>query len=855
MGNLGHFSIVTAFVTILLGAYSYFIACQSPLPQKKKWSDFANGCFIIHSLAILTAFSTLFWILYSHQYQYQYAWKHTSTDLPIHYLVSSIWEGQEGSFLLWMLWNSLLGLILLKTSKWLKTEILTILCLIQLFLVSMVLGVHIGALKIGSSPFLLLRDTVSDELFRIDPGFVPKDGSGLNPLLQNIWMAIHPPVIFLGFAISGVPFCYALAALWKSDFSSFHTTAVPWIIATTTILGIGIMMGAYWAYETLNFGGYWNWDPVENAVLVPWLVFMGALHGITLFRRKGKGLALSLIMIIAGFILILYSTFLTRSGILGNASVHAFTDLGLSAQLLGFLVFFVLLAFGLTWHRRGLLRENEETAAILSLEFWMLFGVCVFGLSAFQILLPTSLPVLNELFGLVGIPQNFAPPADPVAFYSKFQLWFATAFCLLAALGQLFFWKNIRSLTTLEQEILIPATIAILGVSIYIGFTGTIHPGYIMLILSAFFLLMVSLRIGWALLGSTVSTSLGGLLAHVGMSLMLIGIVYSAGHQRVISQNLTLNMPDSELPIHSIQEHLLLTSSTPKVNNGFTFTYLGPSYQEQASNRLIPSGEVIDSFQEHKKLVKKSLSLGDYNTGDTILVSSENTYYPIEIKDEQGATFLITPRMQNNPTMGYIASPDIKSTLTRDIYTHITNFPDPEKVKWNEPVIFRVKLGEVVKAQGLQLHIEKIEINQHPVGIPASENDIPLEASIKIEDQSRAYTAHPIYFIDSSYKVRLFPDEIGALGMRVMLSQIHPEDDQYEITLWTSQRDWITIKSIEMPLISLVWTGFLILISGMGVAFYFRYQESRLPANSSPIVIKNQCETSSRVAQKELVNS
>ena len=201
---------------------------------------------------------------------------------------------------------------------------------VQAFLVSMILGVVIINLKIGSSPFLLTRDVINAPVFDINPDFIPENGSGLNPLLQNYWMVIHPPTLFLGFAATIVPFSFAISGLWSKKITEWIKPAVPWALFAAATLGLGILMGAYWAYETLNFGGYWNWDPVENAIFVPWLVLIGGIHTMLIYKRNGAAVKTSFILIIATFLLVVYSTFLTRSGILGDSSVHSFTDLGLS---------------------------------------------------------------------------------------------------------------------------------------------------------------------------------------------------------------------------------------------------------------------------------------------------------------------------------------------------------------------------------------------------------------------------------------------------------------------------------------------------------------------------------------------
>jgi cytochrome c-type biogenesis protein CcmF len=165
-------------------------------------------------------------------------------------------------------------------------------------------------------------------MFPQAPLTVPPDGRGLNPLLQNFWMVIHPPVLFIGFASMAAPFSLAIAGLWKKDFAILSRQGFPWVLVATSVLGLGIMLGAYWAYGVLGWGGYWGWDPVENSSLVPWLTGIALLHTMLAQLRTGKYARTNIALAIVSFILVIYSTFLTRSGILGDASVHAFTDPG-----------------------------------------------------------------------------------------------------------------------------------------------------------------------------------------------------------------------------------------------------------------------------------------------------------------------------------------------------------------------------------------------------------------------------------------------------------------------------------------------------------------------------------------------
>ncbi|HNC31710.1 MAG TPA: cytochrome c biogenesis protein CcsA, partial [Cyclobacteriaceae bacterium] len=380
IGHLGHLFVIISFVAAIATAFSYFKATNtSDLSLKSQWLINGRVGFYIHATAVLGICVTLFAIISNHYFEYHYAYSHSDKKLPTYYLISTFWNGQEGSFLLWMFWHAIIGIVLIYVNKFWEAPVMTVFALVQAFLASMILGVVIPGIefKIGSSPFILLRDALPDPIFKIQPDFIPEDGTGLNPLLQNYWMVIHPPTLFLGFALTLVPFSFCIAGLWIKKYSEWIRPALPWSLVAGAILGLGILMGGYWAYETLNFGGYWNWDPVENAVYVPWLVLIASIHTMITYRNSGTALKASMILVIMVFVLILYSTFLTRSGVLGDASVHSFTDLGLSGQLLIYLFFFVLIAIVFTTIRWKQIPITEKETAVWSREFWIFIGATV----------------------------------------------------------------------------------------------------------------------------------------------------------------------------------------------------------------------------------------------------------------------------------------------------------------------------------------------------------------------------------------------------------------------------------------------------------------------------------------------
>src|SRR5688572_22501628 len=547
IGNLGHFFVITSFVAALVTFFCYFKATsEEDVEKKNQWLINGRIGFYIHAVSVMGIVVTLFTIIANHYFEYHYAYSHSDKKLPAYYLISTFWNGQEGSFLLWMFWHAVLGVVLIYTNRFWEAPVMTVFAIVQAFIASMILGVVIPGLefKIGSSPFILLRDAMPDPIFKIQPDFVPQDGNGLNPLLQNYWMVIHPPTLFLGFATTLIPFSFCIAGLWLKKYREWVRPALPWALFSGAILGLGILMGGYWAYETLNFGGYWNWDPVENAVYVPWLILIASIHTMITYKNSETALKSSIILVITVFVLILYSTFLTRSGVLGDASVHSFTDLALSGQLLIYLFFFSIVAIALAIYRWKEIPSTEKEASVYSREFWIFIGALTLSLMGFQVLIPTSIPVWNSIIALFGGSSNLAPPADQIGFYSNFQLWFAVIVGLLSGIGQFFWWKKIDK-EQLRKELTAPALIALVLFALIITLGQIYTVPLIVLTFAGVFTLVANIKIFSSIIKSSPGLS-GGAVAHIGIGLILIGIMFSAGYSKVVSLNNTGMLISSE---------------------------------------------------------------------------------------------------------------------------------------------------------------------------------------------------------------------------------------------------------------------------------------------------------------------
>ncbi|MEK9135814.1 MAG: cytochrome c biogenesis protein CcsA, partial [Bacteroidota bacterium] len=295
MNLLGNGLILLALIASVVSTFQYYRATSSnglSTKQGRLWLK-------IGAVAIALLSALLLALLLQHDFSNGYVYSYSSRDLPLHFLISTFYAGQEGSFLFWVLCSVSLALALMQYTRKRKSEawVMTVFMGVQSFLLLLLLV---------KTPF----KTVWQMIPQIPVGQVPADGRGLNPLLQNFWMVIHPPVLFIGFAAMAVPFSYAVASLWKKNFSLMTSQSLGWLLFSVFVLGAGIMLGAYWAYGVLGWGGYWGWDPVENSSLVPWLTGVALVHTLIVQRRTGKFLRSNLVLAIVSFLLVIYSTFL-----------------------------------------------------------------------------------------------------------------------------------------------------------------------------------------------------------------------------------------------------------------------------------------------------------------------------------------------------------------------------------------------------------------------------------------------------------------------------------------------------------------------------------------------------------------
>ncbi len=515
-GQIGQISVYSAFSFSIIASIAFFLSAFTRDKETAlSWKQTGRIAFLIHTAAVLSIIVSLYIIIQNHWFEYYYAWSHSNKALPAKYLLSCFWEGQEGSFLLWMFWNAVLGAILIFQKDEKQSTVLGVFSVVQIFLASMLLGVYVFGYKIGSTPFSLLRNEMQNApIFqRADYLSFIQDGNGLNPLLQNYWMVIHPPILFLGFASTLIPFSFAMSGLLTKNFGGWTKDVLPWSLFSGAVLGTG-----------------WAWDPVENASLVPWLILIGGIHTNLVFNKTGRSLRTTYIFYLLTFILVLYSTFLTRSGILGETSVHAFTDLGMSGQLVVYMASLSLPAIallGIYWNKIPSVKKDEQ---VLSREFWIFIGSLVFLISAIQITFTTSIPVWNKLFG-----TNWAPPSDAISHYNSFQIPVAIVVLLLAASSLYLkfkksdlkmFWKRIGVIAAVSVPVAV-------GIEFFGKFSRVdLH----ILLFATVFGVMANAYYLFTVLRGNMRVS-GPAVAHFGFALMLLGVLISSAKKQTISFN------------------------------------------------------------------------------------------------------------------------------------------------------------------------------------------------------------------------------------------------------------------------------------------------------------------------------
>jgi cytochrome c-type biogenesis protein CcmF len=805
-GKLGHLFVILSFVAAIVATFSYYKATVARLPEEQeRWRRLARIVFLTEFAAVIGIAVCLFYILFNHYYEYSFAYKHSNNSLERKYLLSCFWEGQEGSFWVWIFWHCILGTCVMFSAKKWEAPVMATLNFVQIFLTAFLLGLYFKDFHIGSSPFVLLRNSEMGKSFANAPMLTDaatgllkkdylsffKDGQGLNILLQNRWMVIHPPTLFFGFASCTIPFAFAVAGLWRRDYGNWIKPVLPWTLLATCILGVGILMGAIWAYESLSFGGYWAWDPVENASLVPWLILVAGLHTMLIYKHTGYSLRAAFLFIILAFALVIYSTYLTRSGVLQNTSVHAFTGAGMTTQLIIMLAVtclspLVLLA--MRYQKIPAIVKEEKT---WSREFWMFIGALVFFLSALFIIIATSLPVLNKIFA-----QKWALGENSEAIYNKVHIPIVIVLGLLIGCTQYLKYKDTGA-AYLRKKLLWPL-VASIGMCIVFALTvgidymkeGVVVNG---LLYAALFTSVFSAIANVGYLLQVVRKSIinwGSSLSHLGFALLVTGIIISSSNKKLLSlNNPAVNVFKDRKSAEDPRESLNLLKGVPVAMQDYRLTF---------------TKEETDRYND----VKKHYFIDFSDSAGKQLFHLSPTAY-LKVKGQEG----ISPE------------PAFKRYLHKDLFLYITSLTDPElKNKPNDYVTKQVLVGDTVYLDNGLLILKSREVNPRNGKYNFSPKDTAFAITTEIHwKDGNTYTAQPAFHLknDQAFKLK---DSIPELGLYFRIEGV-TEDGKLNFSILDKNykvSDFITVKVLEFPLIRLMWLGMTVMSIGLMISMLHR---------------------------------
>ena len=801
-GKIGHFFALLFFSASLVAVIAYFKATNARTPEEEKdWRRMARLAFFIDVFSVFAVFATIVFLIANHLFEYNFAWEHSSRSMPLQYLLSCIWEAQEGSFLLWTIWVCVLGLILIrKAGKW-ESPVMTVISFTHLCLATMIMGLYFFGNKVGFNPFILTRqmDWAANLPFahRADYLSSPQfqDGQGLNALLQNYWMVIHPPILFLGFSSTVVPFAYAIAGLWKRQWD-WTRAALPWTLFSACVLGTGIMMGAAWAYEALSFGGYWAWDPVENASLVPWLVMIAGLHTMVLYNSTGHSLRATHFFLITQFMLVLYSTFLTRSGILGDTSVHAFVDSGMNVQLALFIFVFLIPAYILFIVRYSKIPHIIKEEATGSREFWMFIGSLVLFLSALFVIGSTSLPVFNLV-----TKKKVAIGDDAQFAYNRIEIFIAVLVGLLTAVTQYLKYKG-TSWGHVWKKIWLPTAVALV-ISALISVLGGIHydrygAGFLSAIHLALFAAIYSVVANAAYIRTGLKGKLraaGPSIAHVGFGLMLVGILLSSAKKSVLSINTTgILLPFSPESKQDPMENLTLLKGVPTDMGIYTATYV--------NNDSVDTRSKITYYHIHfdKKDSKEQFDL-----------------YPDYIVSTKGG----------GETS---ANPDKYHYWNKDIFAYVSATDNPDKS--GDTAQFRPSAlmapGDTAYFSKGYLVLDSIGVNPNNGKYHFAPTDTAVMAKVEVVTRdSMRYVAYPALYMKDG--VGYFAnDTVFAQDLALRFDRVEGRKIELGIKESSQMVPFVALKVLEFPQISILWIGTIIMIIGFVISILWRRRQNAL---------------------------
>jgi len=523
---LGRAALLVAFGCLIYAALAGGYAAAR---RRRRLALSARNALLAAFGATAVAAAVLVAALLRHDFTFAYVAEHTSAQLPARYRVSALWGGQEGSLLFWLLvltgYSSIAVLAARRAGQDLLAWVVPILGTIGAFFAFLVVAI--------ASPFHTQT--------------APPDGLGLTPSLQNPYMLIHPPLLYLGYVGLSIPFAFAMATLLaRRGDEMWIVVTRRWTLVAWTFLGVGQLLGAHWAYVEVGWGGYYAWDPVENAALMPWLAATAFLHSVMIQEKRGMLKVWNMLLVVLAFCLAIFGDFLTRSGVIN--SIHSFAQGKVGPWLLGFICAVTTASLALVFARLPLLRARTRLESLVSREATFLYNNLLLVALCLTILWGVAFPLLSE--AVRGQTVTIARP-----YYDFFLRIFGLPLLLLMGIGPLVAWRR-ASLRALGNAFLGPALLAVAtGVVLIALGAGSSRPGLIAYSFSVFVLASIALEFArgtrarrslaggsWpAAFGSLVARNrrrYGGYVVHAAVVLLAIGIAGSSAYQTVRERRL-----------------------------------------------------------------------------------------------------------------------------------------------------------------------------------------------------------------------------------------------------------------------------------------------------------------------------
>jgi cytochrome c-type biogenesis protein CcmF len=525
MAELGRAALLLSFGLVVYALVAGTLAARQ---RRRRLSLSAQNALVAAFASTAVAAAVLWSALARHDFSFTYVADHTSRTLPLGYRLAGLWSGQEGSLLLWLLiltGYAGLAVWLNRRTRDLVVWAVPVLAGVATFFVFMLCFI--------SSPF--------------DTAPAPADGAGMVASLQNPYMLAHPPLLYLGYVGLTIPFAFAMGALLSGRTDErWIVVTRRWTLAAWTFLGVGQLLGSHWAYVEIGWGGYYAWDPVENAALMPWLAATAFLHSVMIQEKRGMLKIWNMVLVALAFCLSIFGTFLTRSGVIN--SIHSFSQSPLGGWFFGFIVICVVFSVGLIYLRLPLLRTKTKLESLVSREATFLYNNLLLVALCLTILWGVVYPLVTQ--AVTGETRSVSKP-----YYNFFLHSFGLPLLLLMGIGPLVAWRR-ASLRALGKTFVVPAAAAVVtgAALIALGF-GSSTPGLLAYTFGAFVAASIVLEFvrgtrarralsggSWpAALGELVARNrrrYGGYVVHASILLLAIGIAGSSAYQTVRERGL-----------------------------------------------------------------------------------------------------------------------------------------------------------------------------------------------------------------------------------------------------------------------------------------------------------------------------